>query len=38
MHLLLSKGEKTELAMLKLQRRKDLFEKVFDRSLTTGTG
>lgn len=33
--LLISKGERTELALLKLQQKKDLFEKVYGRSLVT---
>jgi exopolyphosphatase/guanosine-5'-triphosphate,3'-diphosphate pyrophosphatase len=35
--LVLSRGEKTELALLKIQRKKDLFERVFSRPLVTVT-
>ncbi len=35
--LVLSRGEKTELALLKLQRKKDLFEQVFARPLVVVT-
>jgi exopolyphosphatase/guanosine-5'-triphosphate,3'-diphosphate pyrophosphatase len=35
--LFLSRGEKTELALLKLQRKKDLFERVFARPLVAVT-
>ena len=35
-HITLAKGPNTDLALLRLERRKDLFEQVFARTLTAG--